>query len=521
MSGVSTGAELEKIWKKEKKPRYNRDGKLRKPRSGWGPYRSVTAERKVIFGLERDVQYLQQEVRNLTALRDILQTKRLLQRHTPEGSLLRLVKEYFRVFRGGAVLYGSGRKGVLEDKDQRDFMHSIVDEEVDVGNGLKGPDAVMYQLVMYSTFIRFIRLAMHSYDIVVTEDSVVIKTNATLRFQVLRQTIEGIFPHVVGQEWLIAQLVGQEVEPDIGITFFFNQEGKCCKMDVEMDFVGAFTSIVKDPEVVNFLLKRALIADNCQLGVLDDPIEPGEELISPEAVVVHTASRNQIESQSEAGHFETMLSSEWAPWGRLRGDHAPAYCLELFHHYVAAFANGYHDQDEFSRTQGDFLRRYFVPDPTLKDFIRPEDVVERWRNLSECFAVLGFHQTDAASVEYASQSDKWIARFSARYLLRITTSTMELVFPHLISRLTLRGILIGKVIAVPSDIKVYVDSDTGWICCLVERMDFATALAKLVLNKQELSVVLSQARIAVDGVKCRKEGTCQRLARQNRKCGAR
>ncbi|EGZ22634.1 hypothetical protein PHYSODRAFT_435918, partial [Phytophthora sojae] len=231
-----------------------------------GPYRSVPRERSVAFNLTLDVQNLQQEVHNMAVLRDILRTKSLLQRHTPEDSLLHVVKEYFHVFRTGSVLRQAGRKRLMDEQDQSAFMHSVMDAEVDVGNGLHGPDVMMNQMTMYSTFIKFIRLTMHSFDIVVAEDSVVITTNATLMFQILRATIEMIFPHIVAEEWLVSQLVGREVEPTIGITFFFNPEGKCCKYEVDLDFVGAFTSIVKVPEIVNMLLGRALIADNCMFG---------------------------------------------------------------------------------------------------------------------------------------------------------------------------------------------------------------------------------------------------------------
>ncbi|GMF29067.1 unnamed protein product [Phytophthora lilii] len=58
----------------------------------------------------------------------------------------------------------------MDDQDQRAFMHSVMDEQVDVGNGLHGPDVMMDQMTIYSTFIKFIRLTMHSFDIVVAEN---------------------------------------------------------------------------------------------------------------------------------------------------------------------------------------------------------------------------------------------------------------------------------------------------------------------------------------------------------------
>ncbi|KAG6586765.1 uncharacterized protein IUM83_16681 [Phytophthora cinnamomi] len=129
-------------------------------------------------------------------------------------------------------------------EQQYDFLYSIVDAEVDVGNGLRGPDIMVYQLDMYSTLLRWIRLEMHSFDIVEAEDSVIIKAGTAFQFQVLRETIQKVFPHIIGDEWLVSQLVGKTVESSMDITVYFDAEGKCCKMDVNTDFVGAFTRIL-------------------------------------------------------------------------------------------------------------------------------------------------------------------------------------------------------------------------------------------------------------------------------------
>jgi len=233
-----------------------KDGTPRKARLGWGPYRSVLNERSAAFNLTLDVQNLKQEVGSLTALRDILRNKVLVQRQSPEGSLMQLVKQFYQVFRQGGKIPTPG--GQLNHTKQCQFMHSVMDAEVDVGNGLRGPDVMMQQMVMYATVLRSVCLNMQSFDIVQADDSVVITTHATLHFQIQRETLEQVFPHAMGNEWLVQQLVGKEVEPDMGITFFFNAEGKCCKYAVDLDFVGAFISIVKDPMVVNMLLGRAL-----------------------------------------------------------------------------------------------------------------------------------------------------------------------------------------------------------------------------------------------------------------------
>ncbi|EGZ06390.1 hypothetical protein PHYSODRAFT_376035, partial [Phytophthora sojae] len=233
---------------------------------GWGPFQSVLKERSVDFNLTLDVQNLQQQVRDLTTLRDVLSTRTMPRRYSPEGSLFHVVKEYFHVFRTGWAVQEVGRKRRMGEQDQRQFLHSVMDPEVDVDNGLRGLDVMAEQILMYSTFIRFIRTTLQSSEIVTAEDSVIIKTQGTLRFQVSRNTIERIFPHIIGDECLVAQLVGQEVEPSISLTFFFNSDGKCCRYEMDLDYVDTFASIVKDAEKLEMLLGRALIAENCMFG---------------------------------------------------------------------------------------------------------------------------------------------------------------------------------------------------------------------------------------------------------------
>ncbi|OWZ04892.1 hypothetical protein PHMEG_00023130, partial [Phytophthora megakarya] len=236
------------------KVKTNKDGRPRKQRKGWGRFHSVLRERSADFNLTLDVQNLRQEVQNLTNLRDVLCSQSIVQRDSLEGSLSRLVNEYFQVFRKGVVVQEPGRKRLVDNRDQSAFMHSMMDEQVDMGNGLYGPDVWLEQIAMYSQFLRFICMSAKVHSIVTTDDSVLISVRGSLVFEVLRNTIMMIFPHILGHEWLVAQLVGRQVEAPARSTFHFNAEGKCFKYDVDMDFVGAFTSIIKDPHLVDVLL---------------------------------------------------------------------------------------------------------------------------------------------------------------------------------------------------------------------------------------------------------------------------
>jgi hypothetical protein len=515
---------------KRKSKRFKKDGTPYKPRKGWGPYRSVPNERAAAFNLQLDVQNLQQEVHNMTAMRDILRTKILRQPHSPEGSLVQAVKEYFQIFRSGAVQDETeGRPLLVNDRyrDQRKYMFNFVDPDVDVGNEVHGPEHMMYQMDMYSTLIRWIRITMHSFDVVQAEDSVVVRTNATLRFRVLRATVDKIFPHIMANEWFVSQLVGKETEPSVAITFYFNAEGKCCKFAADMNFLGAFASIVKDPAIVEMLFSRALIADNCQLGMLDRPpvLDEDEEKAAPPPSTCTTFSRAQEDERSSLVGDATELRSA-LPAARPHGagqtgesPQAPACisvpepwprdvetaCLRVVEEYYAVFRHGYQLQDDTATApQRNFLLNRFVPSTGYGHRSSAECAAERWRNLSECFDVLGFHQKSVVSVEYHRHVGTCVISSSSRYTLRVTPDTMLSVFPHIPAHSQLHAALQGEVLVVPSQIYFSIDVNSGRICHMEERMDFVAAMAKLAANGQELQFVLSQAKLVLDGVSCRK-----------------
>ncbi|KAE9285595.1 hypothetical protein PF008_g26878 [Phytophthora fragariae] len=473
---------------RRKPKRFKKDGTPYKPRKGWGPYRSVPNERAVEFNLQLDVQTLQQEVHNMAALRDILRSTALQQRHSPEGSLLHLVKEYLQVFRSGAALNDSGRY-----QDQRTFMFSVVDAEVDVGNGLRGSEYMMYQMDMYSTLIRWIRITMRSYDIIHADDSVVIKATSTLRFQIVRATIERVFPHIMNNQWLVSHLVGKEAEPTITMSFYFDAEGKCSKFEADMDFIGAFASIVKDPMVVEMLFRNALIADNCQLGMIDEPeqSEFEEKAVAFDGIAYLDQDMNGLKSESRVVLSEAELDFQKS-------------CVLIVEEYYLAFANGHlADGSAPHALQRHFLLHRFVSNTMYANVTTSKTVEDRWMSLSECFVVLGFHQKAVASVEYHRHVETCVITSSARYTLRITPATIVSVFPHLLACPQLCDALVGEVLAVPSQICFAVEINTGRIGRIEERMDFATAMSTIVANRQELQFVLSQAKLVLDGVSCR------------------
>ncbi|KAL4133836.1 hypothetical protein PRIC2_004152 [Phytophthora ramorum] len=475
------------------KPRkLKKDGTPYKPRRGWGPYRSVTNERSVAFNLQLDVQNLQQEVQNLLALREILATKTLVQRHSAEGSLCKLVNEYLYVFRKGVLPRDPGQNRLMDDRDQRAFMHSVMDPEVDLGNGLpRGPDVIMDQMGNYSDFLNFISLTGTVDSIVQVEDAVLISDAASFVFQVTRSTIQLIFPHIIGDEWLVAQLVGQEVEAQGRSTFHFNAAGKCYRYDVEMSFVSAFLGIVKDPLIVDILFGRALITENGMIGILNEDDEEKEPIPSQ--------MRGTLDTQETEAHSTEIVLLR--PNESFKSSRSDEFCRRIVEDYFNAFANGYQGVDDAGAPTDPFQRDFF-----LHRFGRgsvsatTSYVKERWCALRECFEFLSFQQKGATEPSSDIDSSTCSVAADATYILRVTLHSIQAVFPHLVSNRRLTSTLVGKVIMVPSHICFLIEKSTGYISGISEQMNFEEALAEILQDQDDLSLVVTRALLVADGV---------------------
>lgn len=230
------------------------------------------------FNLTLDVQNIRQENEDMLVARELLRSRAVMQRHYPAGSLAQVVRTYYQVFQQGYVVADATRRFAMAEWQQRVFLRDVLDDDIELGNGLVGAGNMAEQIKIYSIFLRFLKLSLDQLEIAVAEDSVVIATRGRMQFEIMPQTIVDIFPHVAGNERNTSRLVGQVAEAPCTITFYFNAESKTDKYEVDMDFVSTFMAILKDPEDVAVLLGKALIADNCMFGVMKESAEDADDL---------------------------------------------------------------------------------------------------------------------------------------------------------------------------------------------------------------------------------------------------
>ncbi|GMF29070.1 unnamed protein product [Phytophthora lilii] len=236
-------------------------------------------------------------------------------------------------------------------------------------------------------------------------------------------------------------------------------------MSVDLDFVGAFTNIVKDPVMVGTIFNRALIADNYQLGMIDEPCERNFEPEEEEKAASSDDSvfEREAEYVSGADDSETSLAHQplSAPSLELKGSQAS--CIQAVRDYYLAFSRGLFTEDSekctnsFLMMQRDFLKHRLAQKATYRHY---NSLVER-------------------------------------YSLRITNDTIASVFPHILNHAKLSDALAGEMLVVASEIHFFVDSTTARKYRIEEQMNFEAALANIVATEYELDLLLSKANLAL------------------------
>lgn len=99
----------------------------------------------------------------------------------------------------------------------------------------------------------------------------VIQAFGKMHLRLSRDTVMLVYPHIVEDEALSYRVVGHEIEPTFSLVFQFNEHGKMCKLELMVDFAGAFMKVLNSAEQTAILLGRALISPHCELGI--DPHE--------------------------------------------------------------------------------------------------------------------------------------------------------------------------------------------------------------------------------------------------------
>ncbi|GAB9474808.1 hypothetical protein Gpo141_00011925 [Globisporangium polare] len=226
--------------------------------------------------LTEEVELLREQIARLSVMRNICCDLSISTRMSLPGSLAKLVREYFVQFRYGVQLPPSRRNMALADVEicttQQDlFMNAAMERDVGFGE-YGGIATVMDQWRRYSQWHALLSFELVSVEISGPERAPIVATKGQLRTRYSRKTIENVFPHILGNEPLIQRLIGTEIVYPCQNLFYFSEEGRVQRYDVEASFAEAMVNALGNTEDAALLLGQALIQQQHMMGVLDDEL---------------------------------------------------------------------------------------------------------------------------------------------------------------------------------------------------------------------------------------------------------
>ncbi|GLE01265.1 hypothetical protein PINS_up010095 [Pythium insidiosum] len=248
-------------------------------------WRTRDAENSRLYNLQLDVQNLQQEVESLRSCRELLMARALTHRSGHDGSLMRIVHEYFRVFHHGYQATTSTDRhndssALALTTSADEFVHRVIDQDIMIGR-FRGIELMMKQWARYSSSLGPITLTLQSAEVFPSASSsssddpatseVTISCRASYRLCMSLETIKMIFPHCLARPDIVARLVSRPFEGIGRFDFAFDGlSDRIVRYDFDLDFAAAFMRLLRDPELIATVLNGALISEENFIGDLSE-----------------------------------------------------------------------------------------------------------------------------------------------------------------------------------------------------------------------------------------------------------
>jgi hypothetical protein len=233
-----------------------------------------------VVELEERVVALRREVSELVMQKSIYASKVMLKRHHAHGSLEKLVREYFTLFRYGIAIERplatgaeasppSRTSAVQKVKTQLEFLHRVIDPDTVYGDH-KGPAGCVAQWGYYTASYASFVGEVNRVSISGTEDDPILYCFTTYHVILSRNTVKYLFPHAIHNEPLVQRMIGLYVPcPVVGI-YQFTADGHISAETANIELADALLSAGCRVEDVAEIMQGFVVSD---LGQVPDRLQ--------------------------------------------------------------------------------------------------------------------------------------------------------------------------------------------------------------------------------------------------------
>lgn len=248
------------------------------------------------------VEELRAHVAELCARKRFYEEKQLAAPFTASTRAVKMVREYFSVFRYGVQVPSMSPSGVsrytsgsmrsnssdsssgggastamVSVRRQETFLENMAHPEVVFGDFI-GVHPLIDQWKKYSFFHRSVQLEFVSFRMTMADGCPIVSTTGVLHLRYTRKTMEQLFPHACCNEELVQRMIDKEVHLGYSDHFYFDAQGKMIRYELVPDLVSALLEAVGNLQDVALLLGDALIEKD---AVIVQEIRDDEEERDP------------------------------------------------------------------------------------------------------------------------------------------------------------------------------------------------------------------------------------------------
>lgn len=246
----------------------------KRPKLKW---RTRDSQNSQLYNLQLDINDLQQEIQHLHQMRDILSAQRLNRMDDRDGSYVKVVHEYHRMFQHGfhtVVTMATGQR-----VNTMEFLSRVMDERVSIGRFV-GLDMMRDQWMRYSIALSELDLRYISSKVLpemdyVTPNGVVrpvamVSSKASYESLFTLETIELMFPHLLQHSDVVTKLLGHKFRGIAHFDFVFDTNShRVIGYDFRLDLLESFARLLHDPEDLCLLFEGAKISEEFLIGDLN------------------------------------------------------------------------------------------------------------------------------------------------------------------------------------------------------------------------------------------------------------
>lgn len=212
------------------------------------------ADNSQIYNLTLDVNELKQQLQYFMVQKRLYATRMLVARQNLSGGALRTVDMFFKLFYRG-----------LRDwsPEEASFVHSCTDEQVALGTAAVGRHMLLDQWGRYTQLFQIRSFVNSSMDLLSSDlDCVTVQCNGQFEGQLSRQAIEAVFPHILGDEELLARVLASKFICPAKTLLYFDASGRIVRYDAHADIFEALNMLLAEtPRDVITMMANARIND--------------------------------------------------------------------------------------------------------------------------------------------------------------------------------------------------------------------------------------------------------------------